>query len=83
MPSIGKISTQINQTIDAETRVAVTFNRLLVRNTLSTIADLYGIAENTTSIIIRECCKAIKIHLKPLVFEKLTTKWIKIISQRI
>ena len=76
MPSIGKMSTHMNDTIDVETLI-----RLATENTLSTIVDLYGVAESTASISIRECCKAIKINLKPLVFEKLTKERIEIISQ--
>ena len=36
------------------------------------IADLLGLEENTTSKIVRECCEAIKILLKPLVFKRPT-----------
>jgi hypothetical protein len=81
MPSIGKISTHMNQTVDVETRVAITLTRLATGNTLSTIADLYGVAESTASVIVRECCEAMKIHLKPLVFEQLNKERIEIISQ--
>jgi hypothetical protein len=70
MPSIGKISTPMNQTIDVDTCVAITFTRLATGNTLSTIANLYGIIKSTTSVIVRKCCEAMKMHLKPLVFEK-------------
>jgi hypothetical protein len=43
---------------------------------LSTIADLYGIGENTASVIIQECCEAIKFHLKPLTIDTLTKEQI-------
>jgi hypothetical protein len=81
MPSISKISTHMNQIVDVETRAAITLIRLAAGNTLSTIADLYGVAESTISVITRDCCEAMKIHLKPLVFEKLTKERIEIISQ--
>jgi hypothetical protein len=52
--------------VDVESHIAVTLHRLTTRNTLSTIADLYGIGESTASVIVQECCGAIKYHLKPL-----------------
>jgi hypothetical protein len=36
------------------------------------IRDVYDIKLNTTSIIVRECCEAIRIQLRPLVFPKPT-----------
>ena len=33
---------------------------------------MYRLVEPTTSIIVRNCCKAIKTLLKPLIFQKLT-----------
>ena len=81
MPSISKISTHMNQIVDVETCVAITLTRLAVGNTLSTITDLYGVAKSTISVITRDCCEAMKIHLKPLFFEKLTKERVEIISQ--
>ena len=61
---------QINESIDVQTRVVVILCRLATRNSLSMIGDLYGIAKSTACVIVRECCKAIKKHLLPLVIEK-------------
>ena len=47
-------------------------SHLATWNTLSMIADFYGVIESTPFMIVHEYCKAMKIHLKPLVFEKLT-----------
>ena len=41
------------------------------------IGDLYGLDISTTSVIVRECCKAIKDHLLPIVIEKSTPKNMK------
>ena len=76
-PYIQKKNTQMTRSIDVETRVAVTLARLATGNTLSMIGDLYGTAESTVSVIVRECCKAIKDHLLPIVIEKLTSENMK------
>ena len=65
-PIIGKITISMNPSIDVESYIAITLHRLITRNTLSTIADLYGIGESITSVIVQECYGAIKYHLKPL-----------------
>ena len=41
------------------------------------IVDLFGLGESTTSIIVRECCEAIRIFLKPLVFKNPILVWMK------
>ena len=57
--------------IDIETQVVVILTRLSMGNTLKMCGEMYGLAESTTSIIIRECCKTIKVLVKSLVFPKL------------
>jgi hypothetical protein len=42
--------------------------RLGTGNTLMMAGDLFGLGLNTTSEIVKECCKATRIHLKQLVF---------------
>ena len=64
----------MTKSIDVETRLAVT---LATGNTLSMIGDLYGLGISTTSVIVRECCKAIKDHLLPIVIEKSTPENMK------
>jgi hypothetical protein len=71
----------MNPGIDVQTQVAVTLHRLATGNTLSTIGDLYGISENVASVIVRECCQAMVLHLKPMVIEPLTRERIISISQ--
>ena len=51
-PHIKKKDTQMTESIDVQTRIAVTLVRLATGNTLSMIGDLYGIAESTTSVIV-------------------------------
>ena len=71
MPNIGKISSHMNEIVNVKIHVAITLSRLIIENTLSTIADLYEVAESIPSLIIWECYKAMKIHLKPLIFVNL------------
>ena len=79
-PSIKKFDTPMTTSVDVETRVVVTLARLATGNTLSMIGYLYGIAEITASVIVRECCKAIKEQLLPIVIEKMNPEKMKIIS---
>ena len=44
------------------------------------IGDVYRIGLSTTSIIVRECCEAIIIQLRPLVFPKPTLARMKEIA---
>jgi len=71
-PIMKKEDTHLRQSIPVECRVAVTLCRLATGNTLMMISDLFGIGVSTTSEIVRECCEAIRIRLKPLVFKKPT-----------
>jgi hypothetical protein len=41
-------------------------------NSLMSCGEPFGIPNSTTSIIIREFCHAVKVHLMPLVIPKLT-----------
>ena len=68
-PVLRKKDTRIRDSISVETRVAVTISRLGTGNTLVMIADLFKIGVSTASEIVRECCEAIRIHLRPLVFK--------------
>jgi hypothetical protein len=63
-----------------EYRVAVILSRLGTGNTLMMVGDLFGLGLSTTSEIVRKCCKAIRIHLKPLVFKKPTLAQMKQIA---
>jgi len=42
--------------------------------------EMYSLAESTTSVIVRKCCEAIKVLIKPLVFQKLTKERIEFIA---
>ena len=46
-------------------------------NTLRMCDEMYGLAETTSSVIVRKCYEAIRILLKPLVFVKLTKQRIE------
>ena len=71
-PVLGKKNTHFRVSILVEYRVAITFYRLESDDTLIMIADIFRVGENTTSIIVKEYCEAIRILLKPLVFKKPT-----------
>ena len=74
---LGKKNTRLRDSVSVECRVAITLYRLGSGNTVIMIADLFGLGESTTSIIVRECCEAIRILLKPLVFKRPTLVWMK------
>ena len=71
-PVLGKKNIHLRDSILVECRVVITLYRLGSDNTLIRIADLFGLGENTTSIIVKECSEAIRILLKPLVIKKTT-----------
>ena len=77
---LEKKNTHFRDSILVECRVAIILYHLGSGNTLIMIAGLFGLGESTTSIIVRECCKAIRILLKPLVFKKPTLVWMKKIA---
>ena len=79
-PVLGKKNTRLKDSVSVECRVAITLYCLGSGNTLIMIADLFGLRESTTSVIVRECCEAIRILLKPLVFKKPTLVWMKKIA---
>lgn len=51
--------------------------RLGSGNSLQMVGELYGVVENTTSIMVREFCEAIREHLKPRCFLKPTAAQLK------
>ena len=77
---LGKKNTHFKNSILVQCRVAIILYYLGSGNTLIVIADLFGLGESTTSIIVRECCEAIRILLKSLVFKRLTLVWMKKIA---
>ena len=60
-PMLQKDKPRMELGIDVETQVAVTLSRLSTGNTLRMCGEMYGLAESTTSIIVRKCCEAIKM----------------------
>jgi hypothetical protein len=79
-PVLRKKDTRMRDSISVETRVAVTISRLGTGNSLVMIADLFKIGVSTASEIVRECCEAIRINLRPLVFQKPTLVRVKKIA---
>ena len=76
-PVLGKKNTHLRDSVSVEYRVVIILYRLESDNTLIMIANLFGLGESTTSIIMKECCEAIRILLKPLVFKRPTLIWMK------
>jgi hypothetical protein len=64
--------THFKLSISIKCRSASIIYRLASGDLLRMIGDLLGVGLNITSIIVRECCKVIKIHLRSLVFFKPT-----------
>jgi hypothetical protein len=58
--------------IHVEGRITMAIIRLCIGNSLQMCEEVYGIVENTTSIIVKEFWISIAKHLKPLVIPKLT-----------
>ncbi len=69
----------MRESILVEARVTMVLARLGNGNSLQMCGEVYGIAEST-SIIMREFCVAIRKHLKPLVIPKLIRNKIKEIT---
>lgn len=46
------------------------------------IGDLYSIVKSIVSVVVRECCKAIKDELLSFVIEKMTSEKMKTISTK-
>ena len=82
-PVLKKNDTRMRDGILVEKRIVITLSRLATRNSLIMIADSYVIGVSTTSTIVRECCEAMKIHLRLLVFRKPTLFAIKMIATEI
>jgi hypothetical protein len=79
-PVFKKENTKMKESISIECRIAVTLSRLGTNNTLMMVGELFKLGLSTTSEIIRECCKAIGSHLKPLVIKKPTLTRMKQIA---
>jgi len=62
-PVLKKKDTHFRESISVKHRIAIILSRLASRNSLQTIDDLFGVGLSITSIIVRECCEAIRIHL--------------------
>ena len=76
-PMLEKLGTRMEFGIDVETQVAITLSRLSTGNTLRMCGEMYGLVESTSFVIVRKCCEAIRVLLKPLVFQKLTKQRIE------
>ena len=63
-PYLQKKNTRMKKTISIESRIAMSLQRLGIGNTLCTIGEAYGVAENTISEIVRIFCKLIRVHLQ-------------------
>ena len=62
-PMLEPKGTQMEVEVNVETHVAVTLSRLSTGNTLRICGNTYGLAESTTSKIVRNCCRAVEVLL--------------------
>jgi hypothetical protein len=69
---LKKEDTKMRASISVEYEIAIILSCLRTGNTLMMVGDLYELSLSTTPEIVRECCKAIRIHLKPLVIKRPT-----------
>ena len=70
-PLLKNSGTQMELGINVKIQVAITLSRLSNGNTLKMCGEMYGLTKPTTSIIVRNCCEAIKILLKPFGIPKI------------
>jgi len=63
---LKKKDIHLKESISVEHKIAITLFQLATSNSLQIVGDLFRVGLNTTSIILRECCEAIRIHLRPL-----------------
>jgi hypothetical protein len=66
--------------IHVEKHVALSLAHLGSRNSLMSCEEPFGILDSRSTIIVRELCHAMKVHLMPLVIPKLTSSRIAKIS---
>jgi len=69
-PALKKKDIHFKESISVEQKISIILSRLATCNSLQMIGDLFGAGLNMTSITVRDCCEAIKIHLRPLIFKK-------------
>ena len=57
-------NTHMRETISVESRIAMSLQRLGTGNTLYTVGEVYGMAENIILEVIRIFCKLVRVHLQ-------------------
>ena len=75
--SFVKKNTHLRYSISKECRVTLILHCLETGSILIMIVDLFGLGESTTLKIMRECCEAIRILLKPLILKIPSLAWMK------
>jgi hypothetical protein len=63
--------------IQIQTRVSIAPSQIGGGNKLQMCRKMLEVDENTTSIIVRNFCTSIRLHLKPLLFGKSNCQSIK------
>lgn len=54
----------MRETISVENRIAMSLQKLGTGNTLCTVGEVYGMAENTILKIVRNFCRLVRVHLQ-------------------
>ena len=65
-PFLKKQKTRLRTPIPVEDRIAMSLARLGTGDGLRVIGEVYGVAESTISIIVRDFCKMVRLHLQKI-----------------
>jgi hypothetical protein len=77
---LKKKDTRMRAAISVETRIAVSLCRLGTGNRLLLVGEVYGIAQCTTSCIVREFCKVVRKHLLRVLVQFLSESQFKVLA---
>jgi hypothetical protein len=72
-PSLQKQDTCMQDCIPIEKRVVLSLARLGSKNNLMNCRKPFGLPNTITSIIVRQFCHVVKVHLMALMIPKLTS----------
>ena len=80
-PYLQKKNTHMRETISVESRIAMSLQRLGTGNTLYTVGEVYGMAENIILEVIRIFCKLVRVHLQGIFVQFLSLAWFGVLAQ--
>ena len=65
LPYIARESTIMREAVDVETQVALTLSYLSDEGRMRKTANSFGLSRSAVSVIVRQVCSAISVHLGP------------------